>query len=296
MFLFSNIFSIIDASNMGWFIMGNIIKISNLSFRYRNKFVFDKFDLNIRDGEWVSIVGPNGSGKSTLVKILVGLLESDSNIVIDNIILNKENLPNIRKTIGVVFENADDSFVAETVADDIAFSLENLAYDPKEINRMIMDIATLFNIVDLLEKEPYQLSGGEKQKVSLAAALVTNPKILIIDNALEMVDSNTKSDIIKILTKLHKERNLTIITITHNLEEAYNTNRMIVINEGNILIDGPTEKVLQEDKIFNRIGLEVPFMVDLSIKLKLYGLIDHMILPRLFLSVAKYCRGLEACF
>ena len=258
--------------------MSEIIKISNLSFRYQNKFVFDKFELKIRDGEWVSIVGPNGSGKSTLVKILVGLLESDSNIIIDNLTLNKDNLVHIRKKIGVVFENADDSFVAETVADDIAFTLENLAYDPKEIGNMVTNIASLFKIENILEKEPHQLSGGEKQKVALAAALVAKPKILIIDDALEMVDDNAKGEILAALKKLHKDNHLTIITITHNLEETYNADRMVVINGGNILIDGPVKDVLQEDKIFNRIGMEIPFMVDLSIKLKLYGLVDHMIL------------------
>jgi energy-coupling factor transport system ATP-binding protein len=258
--------------------MSNIIKISNLSFRYQNKFVFDKFDLNIRDGEWVSIVGPNGSGKSTLVKILVGLLEADCKIMIDNLDLCKENYMHIRKKIGVVFENADDSFVAETVADDLAFTLENLAYDPREIDRIIKDTAALFKIEHLLEKEPHLLSGGEKQKVALAAALVAQPKILIVDDALEMVDEQSKSDILKILTDLHKNKHLTIITITHDLEETYNADRMVVINNGNLLIEGPVKEVLQEDKIFSRIGLEVPFMVDLSLKLKLYGLIDRIIL------------------
>lgn len=258
--------------------MTDIIKINNLSFRYKNKFVFDKFNLSVKEGEWLSIVGPNGSGKSTLVKIIVGLLESDSVITIDNLILNKENLKHIRKRIGVVFENADDSFVAETVADDIAFTLENLAYKPKEIDKMVKEIAGVFKIEHLLDKEPHQLSGGEKQKVALAAALVARPKILIVDDALEMVDDNAKREIFKCLKKLHKENKLTIITVTHNLEETYNADRMLVINAGNVLIDGPVKDVLQEDKIFYRIGLDVPFMIDLSIKLKLYGLIDRTIL------------------
>ncbi|MDD2203006.1 MAG: ATP-binding cassette domain-containing protein [Bacilli bacterium] len=258
--------------------MNNIIGINSLSFRYQSKFIFEKFTLNIKDGEWISIVGPNGSGKSTLVKILIGLLESDSNIIVDKLTLNRENIDKIRKKIGVVFENTEDSFVAETVADDIAFTLENLAYDPKEIGRMVEDIAMEFKIDDILEKEPNFLSGGEKQKVALASAMVARPKILIIDDALEMIDEKSKNEILEILNKLHKERYLTIITITQNLEETYKTDRMVVINDGNILIDGPTINVLEEDKIFNRIGLSLPFMVDLSIKLKLYGLIDHIIL------------------
>ena len=258
--------------------MSDIIRISNLSFRYPNKFIFDKFDLNIKEGEWMSIVGPNGSGKSTLVKIILGLLKADGNIIVDNMLLSKDNLLPIRRKIGVVFENIDESFVGETVADDIAFALENLAYSQAEIKQMIQNVAATLNIEDLLGKEPHQLSGGERQKVVLASALVTKPKILIIDDALEMVDDNAKKEILRILKQLHKEMNLTIITITHSLEETYMANRMVVINKGKILIDGPLKDVLKEDKIFNRIGIEVPFMVDLSIKLQLYGLIDHIIL------------------
>lgn len=258
--------------------MSDIIKIKNTSFRYENRFVFDKLNLTIHEGEWLSIVGPNGSGKSTLVKIILGLLKADGEIIIDGLILNKENLNFIRNKIGVLFENADETFVSETVADDIAFTLENLSYKPKEMKKMIHEIAHIFNIEDLLEVEPHMLSGGEKQKVALAAALVFKPKILIIDDALEMIDEESKNDIIKILSKMHKENNLTIISVTHNLEETYLSDRMVVINKGDILIEGPTKKVLEKDKIFNRIGVEIPFMVDLSNKLKLYGLVDHIIL------------------
>jgi energy-coupling factor transport system ATP-binding protein len=258
--------------------MSDIIKINNLSFRYQSKFIFDKLNLNIKNGEWVSLVGPNGSGKSTLIKILVGLLESDSHIIIDDLILNKDNLLSIRKKIGLVFEHVDNSFIGETVADDLAFPLENLSYDPKEIDVMIKDITSLLNIEHLLDKDPHSLSGGEKQRVAIAVALITNPNILIIDDALEMIDDESKKEIFDILVKLHNEKKLTIITVTQNLEETYNTNRMIVINDGNILIDGPTKEVLKEDRIFNRIGIEVPFMVDLSIKLQLYGLINDIIL------------------
>jgi energy-coupling factor transport system ATP-binding protein len=256
--------------------MSDIIKINNMSFRYQNKFIFDNFNLNIREGEWLSIAGPNGSGKSTLIKILVGLLQADGHIVIDNLELNKENVTSIRKKIGLVFENADDSFVAETVEDNIAFSLENLAYKPNEMEQMSKDISSVLKLEEILRKDPHYLSGGEKQKAALASALITNPKILIIDDALEMVDESSKNEILKIITKLHKERHLTIITVTHNLEETYKADRMVVINSGKILIDGPVKEVLQEDKIFNRSGLEVPFMIDLSIKLKLYGLIDRV--------------------
>lgn len=257
--------------------MRNIITIKDLTFQYNSRLLFDKFNLNIKEGEWLSLVGPNGSGKSTLVKILVGLLEAKGNIVIDDVPLTSKNIMSIRAKMGIVFENADDSFVSETVEDDLAFALENLNYNKKEMKAMILKIAHTFGIENLLTREPHLLSGGERQKVALAAALVTSPKILIIDDALEMIDPLAKKDILKILTTLHKE-GLTIISITQNLAETYHANRLVVIEHGEILIEGPLKKVLTEDKIFNRIGIEVPFMVDLSNKLKLYGLVDHIIL------------------
>jgi energy-coupling factor transport system ATP-binding protein len=258
--------------------MDEIIRVNNLSFSYKNNIIFDNFNLSIKEGEWLSIVGPNGSGKSTLVKILVGLLNTDNSIVIDDLPLNKDNIKAIRRKIGIVFEKVDDSFIGETVADDIAFTLENLAYNSKEIKKRVIEIASLLKIEDILDKEPQFLSGGEKQKVAIAAALITNPKILIIDDALEMIDEKSKKDIVEAINKLHKENHLTIVTVTHSLEETYNSNRMVVMGNGKILVEGPTLEVLKEDRIFNRIGIEVPFMIDLSLKLILYGLIDHVIL------------------
>lgn len=257
--------------------MENIIEIKNLSFRYEHHFIFDKLNINIKRGEWVSIVGPNGSGKTTLVKLLVGLIPTDSDVVIDGLKLSKSNIMEIRKRIGIVFENSDDQFVAETVRDDIAFSLENLAYSPYEINHLVNDMAKKLDTEYLLECEPHRLSGGEKQKVALASALITNPKILILDEALEMIDPHYREEMITIIKKLHEE-GTTIINITHNLEDTYYGDRIIVLNDGNVLIEGPTKLVLWEDKLLSHVGLEIPFMVDLSLKLHLYGLVDDIIL------------------
>jgi len=257
--------------------MTNIIEVNNLSFRYKNKFIFDNLNLAIKEGEWVSIVGPNGSGKTTLAKLLVGLLPSNDSIIVDNLPFNNDNMALVRKRIGIIFTNTSNYFVGETVADEIAFVLENQAYKHNEMESMIHNIAALLEIDKLLDKDPQTLSGGEKQKVALASVLVSNPKILIIDGALEMIDANTKKEIFNLISKLQKELSLTIINLTHDLEETYYADRIIVIKDGCILVDGPTKEVLKEDKVFNRIGLEIPFMVDLSIKLQLYGLIDKLI-------------------
>ena len=160
----------------------NIIDIKNLNFKYKEKEVFNNFNLQLENGSFTTIIGLNGSGKSTLIKILLGLLKYEGIIKIDDILLNKDNIKNIRKSIGIVFENPDNQFVAETVMDDIAFSLENLQMNSKNIKEKIMKMANYIGISRLLEREPHSLSGGEKQLVALASALIHEPKILILDD------------------------------------------------------------------------------------------------------------------
>jgi energy-coupling factor transport system ATP-binding protein len=258
--------------------MSDIINIKNLSFRYDEHFVFFRLLLKIKKGEWVSLIGPNGSGKSTLLKILVGLLYNDSQIIIDNIRMNRESLREIRKKIGFVMENVDDQLVTETVRSEIAFVLENLNYKSKEINSLVDEIAELFKINHLLERDPHSLSGGEKQRVALASSLVFKPDILILDESLAMVDNHQREEIFQILKSLQQSEGLTIINATQNIEETFYGDRIIVLNKGEILLDGLTKEVLKRDKVFNRLGIEVPFIVDLSLKLNLYGLIEDLYL------------------
>lgn len=258
--------------------MSKIIEIKKLKFNYENNSVFDGLDLIVDKGSWVAIAGPNGCGKSTLVKLIVGILKRENHIYIDGLQLNNKTLMEIRRRIGVVFQNPDNQFVAETAKDDIAFPLENLEYPPEEIHYRVEKIAKLLKIEDILEKEPHRLSGGQKQKVALASALVINPKILILDEALSMIDPNDRKDILEVLTKLHAEQELTIITISHNLEESLFADKLILINKGKVIVEGIPTEVLKQDKIINKLGLELPFMVDLSIKLQFYGLLNRIIL------------------
>ena len=241
----------------------NIIDIKNLNFKYKEKEVFNNFNLQLENGSFTTIIGLNGSGKSTLIKILLGLLKYEGIIKIDDILLNKDNIKNIRKSIGIVFENPDNQFVAETVMDDIAFSLENLQMNSKNIKEKIMKMANYIGISRLLEREPHSLSGGEKQLVALASALIHEPKILILDEALTMVDIRVRKQVYSILNDINKNKEVTIINVTHDMDE--------------LLLKGPKEKVLLEEKVFNKLNLDLPFMVSLSIKLKYYGLIDHLI-------------------
>lgn len=254
--------------------MDNIIKIKNMSFSYNNKKVFEHFDLDVEKGKFIHIVGPNGSGKSTLIKILLGLLKADGYVNVYRMNMCEDNLMDIRRNIGVVFENPDNTFVAETVADDIAFALENLQYTPKTIENKIKKVSEYLGIEHLLEENPHHLSSGDKELVALASALVTEPKILILDEAFTMMDGVEKESILKMLERLVKEKKITIINVTHNMEDTIYGDKIIVLNNGKIVLNDDKNQVYQEEKILKKMGLDLPFMIDLSRKLKYYGLVD----------------------
>ena len=186
----------------------NIIEINNLTFRYKNNFIYDGFNLSIEKGSWTTIAGPNGAGKTTLVKILAGLEKSYSDIKIFDKPLNKKNLYKIRKEIGFVFDTPDNYFACETVEDELAFSLENLAVAPKTIKMKIDEISKKLRIENLLKENPYDLSGGEKQKVALACALMLEPRILILDEALLMIDINERTKILKLLKEYNTKKEM----------------------------------------------------------------------------------------
>lgn len=256
----------------------NIINLTGVTFSYKDNKIFDNLSLNIKKGSFVSLIGPNGSGKSTLVKILLGFLKATGKIEIAGLEMNHDNIKKIISKIGVVFENPDNQFVAETVMDDIAFSLENMQIKSSEIKKRVAEVSSYIGIEDLMEREPHTLSGGQKQLVSLASALVINPDIIILDEALTMVDLDIRERIYDILKKINHDKNMTIINITHEIDEVLYGNEIFVMDKGKIVLSGNTKDILQEEKIFNKLGLSLPFMAELSIKLKYYGLIDEMIL------------------
>lgn len=258
-------------------IMKNIIEMENINFSYNKNQIFKNLNLTFEKGSFTTIIGNNGSGKSTLIRLLVGLLVCEGKININGLELNHDNLKKIISKIGVVFENPDDQFVAETVLDDIVFSLENMQVDKKEIDKRVKKISKFIGIEDILDKEPHNLSGGQKQLVALASALITDPDILILDEALTMIDPDTRIKIYKILEQINKVNKITIINVTHNMDEILYGDNLIVMDKGNIVLNGPKEFVFLEEKTFNKLGLKLPFIVELTTKLQYYGLIDHLI-------------------
>ena len=256
----------------------DIMRINNLNFSYEKKQVISDFSLNIEAGKWVSIVGPNSSGKSTLVRILACLIKTPCNIDIDGIRLDERTVMKIRSKMGFIFDNPDNMFIGETVKDDIAFGLENTKVPRAEIEKRISHVAKLLDIENLLECDPHRLSGGEKQKVALASALVMNVKILILDDALSMINPYEKKEILSILKTLHDTTDITLITVTSDLEEVLYSDHLVVMNYGVKVIEGNTLDVLKLEKIFIDLEMKLPFMVDFSLKLKDYSLVDDVIL------------------
>lgn len=253
-----------------------MITIRNLTFKYRTKDMFDNVDMDIEKGKITSIIGPNGSGKSTLVKILVGLYRYNGKIEINNIPLLKDNRKEIRKNIGVVFTNPDNQFVAETVMDDIAFTLENMNYKKIDIRKKIEEVSKYLGIYDILECNPHDLNSNQKQLVSLASALVHDPKILILDEALTMLDPYDKEKILKILKELNS-KGLTILNISHDIEDTLISDKIYVLDKGKIVLSGTKEEVYKEEDKLHKLGFELPFMVELSNRLMFYDLIEHVI-------------------
>lgn len=247
-----------------------IIKTNNLCFSYnKNEEVLHNINLEIEENSWVSIMGHNGSGKSTLAKILVGLLEPQGEVYIDNILLNEKNINEIRKKIGIVFQNPDNQFVGVTVKHDIAFGLENKQVERKEMLKLINEYSKLLDINDLLDKEPEHLSGGQKQRVAIAGNLARNPKIIIFDEATSMLDPKGRNEVMSFIKKLKKENNKTIITITHDLGQALLSDRIIILKDGRIHFDG------NKNELLNNYQVLLESNIDLPLPLKLYDNLNN---------------------
>ena len=261
--------------------MNTMIEIKDLTYQHEknsSNYLFEHLSLSLKKGSFTTLVGPIGSGKSTLVKILLGLLKVDSDIKIEDLALSPNNLKLIRSMIGVVFENPNEIFVTETVMDEIAFTLENQNKSKNEIWRKVKAIAKKIGIEHLLERNPHTLSEGEKRLVSLASALVKNPKIIILDDALSMIDELEKKQILSILKEICKKEKKTILNITNDLNESIYGDDIIVLQNGKVILSGSKEEILKQEAKLKRAGLELPFLADLSIRLMYYGVLDHMIL------------------
>ncbi|WP_172934596.1 energy-coupling factor ABC transporter ATP-binding protein [Streptococcus sp. 2106] len=239
-----------------------IIDVKNLSFRYKeSQEYYDVKDItfHVKRGEWLSIVGHNGSGKSTTVRLIDGLLEAESGeIVIDGQRLTEENVWNIRRQIGMVFQNPDNQFVGATVEDDVAFGLENQGLSRQEMKKRVEEALTLVGMLDFKKREPARLSGGQKQRVAIAGVVALRPAILILDEATSMLDPEGRRELIETVKGIRKDYDMTVISITHDLEEVAMSDRVLVMKKGEIeSTSSPRELFSRND--LDQIGLDDPF-------------------------------------
>lgn len=254
----------------------SIIKIVNMSFKYKKEdYLFRNFNLEIKEGSFTTIIGKNGSGKSTLAKILIGLYKADGYISIDGYLLNDFYLKKIRRVFSVCFNDADSHFIGETVRDDLAFTLENLEYSNKEMIKSIEVIAKKFKLESILYKSPEELTNSEKEKVMIASCLIYKPKILLLDESIYKLNATDKKLVFRILKEYQREYGLTIILITHDLEDTLYSDDIIVLDKGKIVIHGSKEFIYEDDKL-EKMGFNLPFIVKLSHNLMLYDLLDRV--------------------
>jgi energy-coupling factor transport system ATP-binding protein len=247
-----------------------MIKVSNLSFSYNQKDeALKNINMEIKEGSWVSILGHNGSGKSTLSKLLVGLLvPTQGSIEINGLHLNQENIAEIRKKIGIVFQNPDNQFVGVTVKHDIAFGLENQCLPHDVMVEKIDYYSKLVGMDSYLDKEPHHLSGGQKQRVAIAGALAMEQDILILDEATSMLDPEGTLEIIELIKRLNKSLKKTIITITHDLSFAQQSDYILVLKDGNLILEGTPRDVFEQEELLKSSHLELPFELALYNEMK----------------------------
>lgn len=254
--------------------MKSIIDVKNLSFRYKeSQEYYDVKDItfHVKRGEWLSIVGHNGSGKSTTVRLIDGLLEAESGeIVIDGQLLTEENVWNIRRQIGMVFQNPDNQFVGATVEDDVAFGLENQGLSRQEMRKRVEEALDLVGMLDFKKREPARLSGGQKQRVAIAGVVALRPAILILDEATSMLDPEGRRELIETVKGIRKDYDMTVISITHDLEEVAMSDRVLVMKKGSIeSTSSPRELFSRND--LDQIGLDDPFANQLKNSLSQNG-------------------------
>ena len=247
-----------------------MISVKNVHFSYnRETHAVRGVSFDIPDGQWISIIGHNGSGKSTLAKLLNGLVRANKGeIVIDGEVLNDDTINNIRKKIGIVFQNPDNQFIGVTVKHDIAFGLENSQIERDEMIKIIDEYAKKVEMDKFLKSEPSRLSGGQKQRVAIAGVLACNPKIIIFDESTSMLDPEGVNEITKLIESL-RDSNRTIITITHDLNLASKSDRVIVMNKGKIISDDLPLETFKKIDLLKEAKLDIPF------NLKVYNIVSN---------------------
>ena len=267
--------------------MRNVINVSNVSVMYEDKVVIRNVSFDISSNSFVAIVGLNGSGKSTLIKVMAGLIKYNGYININGYVMDDINVNNIRQGMAVVMDDIESQFMGETVFEDLIFNMENLMYSDKDIEKRVEYISELFGLKDLLDVEVKYISNSERQLVSIAASLMASPSILLLDDCFHQLSVKDKRRVLNILKKYRKDNKISIIMVTHNMDDVMYADRVMVINKGEIISDGSVISTFKNRSLMEKNGLKVPFVIDLSMKLMDRGVIDHV-----YLDMGKLVRDL----
>ena len=254
--------------------MKSIIEVKDLSFRYKEDqeyYDVNRVTFHVKRGEWLSIVGHNGSGKSTTIRLIDGLLEAESGeIWIDGQLLSSENVWDLRRQIGMVFQNPDNQFVGATVEDDVAFGLENQGLPREEMKKRVAESLKLVGMLDFKKREPARLSGGQKQRVAIAGVVALRPAILILDEATSMLDPEGRRELIQTVQEIRKDHQMTVVSITHDLEEVAMSDRVLVMKKGQVESTSSPRELFSRDDL-DQIGLDEPFSNQLRESLRETG-------------------------
>lgn len=244
-----------------------IIEFQNVSFRYDSEeegvqlpLVAENLNLQIHEGEFVAILGHNGSGKSTLAKLTNAiLLPTSGKVLVDGMDTNEEDLKiKIRQTVGMVFQNPDNQIVATIVEEDVAFGPENLGVEPKEIRRRVDESLKAVGMYEFRKREPHRLSGGQKQRVAIAGIIAMLPRCIVLDEPTAMLDPRGRQEVMSTMLKLNCEMGMTVVFITHFMDEAVQADRVVVMDDAKIIMDGKPKEVFKQVDRLEEIGLDVP--------------------------------------
>ena len=261
-----------------------MIETKNLSFIYREddmesgeikeEKVLKDINIEIEKGSFTAVLGHNGSGKSTLAKHFNAiLLPSGGKVYVKGMdTADENNIFNIRQSAGMVFQNPDNQMVAALVEDEVAFAPENLGVEPKEIRRRVDECLEIVNMTKYAQSSPSKLSGGQKQRVAIASVLAMNPEILILDEPTAMLDPKGRSEVIKTIKMLNEEKDITVVLITHYMDEAAQADRTVVIDDGEIVLDGTPKEVFKNVEKLKSLGLDVPQVTELAYELRKMGI------------------------
>lgn len=256
--------------------MKPIIELENLTFRYQKndeRPALEDVSLKVYPGEWIAIIGHNGSGKSTLAKTINGLLAPESGKVqVGEYQLTEEHLWSIRRMVGMVFQNPDNQFVGATVEDDVAFGLENQGIPREEMVIRVQEALKQVRMNEFATREPARLSGGQKQRVAIAGVVALRPDIIILDEATSMLDPEGRAEVIATIKKIKEENNLTVLSITHDIDEAANATRILVMRQGKLIDEGTPGKIFSAGPKLIELGLDLPFPERLKYSLQKRGI------------------------